>query len=303
MKQPKREEVPDEIAARLLFEADHRCCKCRKSADVQIHHMGSRADFRPENLIVLCLNCHSAVHSKGGLGRRFNISELQKYKESWIREVAARRKAGIHLDQQFKSMAELEVRKLRYAFEALESCDGNDRIQALKVLWTARCFARDFGPEVKGECLSLAYDATTWIERNAASETFVSHLCLIVGEVFPWGVDLRGTARTKRSLTRIDRELANRAIDTGGDIGYLVCKYRVPAELIEGPADLYYSQLQFCLKHGLAEEEALLRHEIDECIRVAGAKNKQNLIEALQEQVKLVEENHQYRKSLLTRSK
>src|SRR5712664_2806408 len=104
------------MAAQLLYEADHMCCICRnKKFDVHIHHISGRMDSTPANLIVLCLNCHSEVERKGGLGRAYSPDELRRYKASAIREIAMRRKQAKALDQ---SLVLFEVKRLTYKFQA-----------------------------------------------------------------------------------------------------------------------------------------------------------------------------------------
>ncbi|KYK30240.1 MAG: hypothetical protein AYK19_04680 [Theionarchaea archaeon DG-70-1] len=71
---------------KLLFESRHTCSICRlEDKDVQVHHIdGDPTNNKEENLIVLCLNCHSKVSRTGGLGRGYSIEELRLYKKEWI---------------------------------------------------------------------------------------------------------------------------------------------------------------------------------------------------------------------------
>lgn len=89
---PKNEEE-------LLFRENHTCAICRNpDKDVQIHHI----DRNPENnfldnIIVLCLDCHSKVTGSRGLGHSFKPSEVRRYKRSWEKAVEqSRRVKQVH---------------------------------------------------------------------------------------------------------------------------------------------------------------------------------------------------------------
>jgi len=70
---------------KVLCDNNHTCCicnECRK--DVQIHHIDrNRSNNAPNNLAVLCLDCHSKVHNNGGLGRHITLESLINYKNDW----------------------------------------------------------------------------------------------------------------------------------------------------------------------------------------------------------------------------
>lgn len=93
---PKRPNVPEKIGAEILFAADHTCCICReKRKDVQIHHIdGNNKNNSLTNLAVLCLDCHSVVTGRRGLGRSYTPREVRKYKLSWEKQTRLSR--GVH---------------------------------------------------------------------------------------------------------------------------------------------------------------------------------------------------------------
>lgn len=74
-----------ETTDNLMFANDHTCCVCRtKGKNVQVHHIdGNTSNNAPENLAVLCLDCHSRVTGTEGLGRAYTPGELGQYKRTW----------------------------------------------------------------------------------------------------------------------------------------------------------------------------------------------------------------------------
>lgn len=82
-----RKPIPADLEAKLLVESRDTCNICWKNREVQIHHIipvelgGDNAD---ENLIVVCLNCHSEVHTKRELARNLKPQTLRLYKETWL---------------------------------------------------------------------------------------------------------------------------------------------------------------------------------------------------------------------------
>lgn len=69
------------------------CCICRRFAPLhlQIHHIREQAlggTDDPDNLIAVCLTCHSDVHTRTQLTRRFSEAELKGHRDEVFRLVA-----------------------------------------------------------------------------------------------------------------------------------------------------------------------------------------------------------------------
>lgn len=81
----ERTKVPPATADDLLVTNAHTCCICREARQpVEIHHInGDPSDNRPENLAVLCRNCHGLVTGKNSLGRSYSAAEVSQYKKRW----------------------------------------------------------------------------------------------------------------------------------------------------------------------------------------------------------------------------
>lgn len=90
-----RRRVPA-VEEEALFRADHTCCVCReKGKPVQVHHIdGNPSNNDPDNLAVVCLECHSRITGTGGLGRAYTPGEVRRYKRAWDHQVEQSR--GMH---------------------------------------------------------------------------------------------------------------------------------------------------------------------------------------------------------------
>jgi len=267
IKLPPRQKIPADLEARLLFDADHSCCICHdKGNDVQLHHISGRHHSTYDDLVVLCVNCHSRVERGGGLGKGFTPTELKRYKAQWTKEVKRRRKANIALDREFATVVELEVRKLSYSFESIKIDVANEE-RAADILSVMHCYARDFGPRVKDECLSAVYGSTRWLQLQVATELLVNWQTTIVLETLP--MKFGGLVAPGKPLKTKERELLSHAINVAGEICYDACKY-VRAEKVAKPAVLLLADiLRFANLNRLKKEEAEILHEFDSSTRIS----------------------------------
>jgi hypothetical protein len=86
-------DIPDAVAAKVLADCARRCCICRKSKPLrlQVHHIVERANGGtndPDNLIALCLTCHTDVHTNAPFTRRFSLVELKMHRDNLYKLVA-----------------------------------------------------------------------------------------------------------------------------------------------------------------------------------------------------------------------
>jgi hypothetical protein len=98
-----REKIPQDLADDVLYKADHTCCKCREAGKgVQIHHIDEDpSNNSPDNLAVLCFECHRLTQLRGGFGRQLSPGEVRRYRDDWYCRVEQHRKLIKLTDEQF----------------------------------------------------------------------------------------------------------------------------------------------------------------------------------------------------------
>lgn len=85
--------ISEKLTAEILVKCGRRCCICRRFAPLhlQVHHIvpvSQGGSDEPENLIAVCVTCHSDIHAEPGFGRRFSHTELKAHRDEVYRLVA-----------------------------------------------------------------------------------------------------------------------------------------------------------------------------------------------------------------------
>jgi hypothetical protein len=163
----RRRQIPRNIAVEVLFRAEHTCCICRtKGKDVQIHHIdGNHSNNAINNLAVVCLECHSRVTGKRGLGTSYKVKEVRKYKSSWEKQVFDSRRIHrpiIRYQREFIGQIDLIVCEILACSEK-----NNQRAQ---------------------ELLELLYELVLWRGNYRIKQRVIdglSHLALMSGLMAP----------------------------------------------------------------------------------------------------------------------
>jgi hypothetical protein len=90
----KRPPIPTDTANKILFDSALTCAVCRdKNNPIVIHHLNEwhkSKDHSENNLIVLCLNCHSKAHSTSTISINLNEQRLRVIKDEWLKIVRTR---------------------------------------------------------------------------------------------------------------------------------------------------------------------------------------------------------------------
>jgi hypothetical protein len=85
-------EIPSDLVDKMMVSSARHCCICRRfrPTKLQVHHIVERnqgGTNDEDNLIVICLTCHSDVHTKVPFARRFSVEELKGHRDAVIRMV------------------------------------------------------------------------------------------------------------------------------------------------------------------------------------------------------------------------
>src|SRR5687768_6603886 len=86
-------EIAPELIDRMMVKCARRCCICRRfrPTKLQVHHIdekGKGGSNEEDNLIVVCLSCHTDVHTRVPFARRFSVEELKGHRDGLIRLVS-----------------------------------------------------------------------------------------------------------------------------------------------------------------------------------------------------------------------
>lgn len=78
--------IPESVVVDVLVRSARHCCICRRFSplQIQIHHIVERSNGGTddeENLIPICINCHSLVHVKTQMTKGFGPDELKGHRD------------------------------------------------------------------------------------------------------------------------------------------------------------------------------------------------------------------------------
>jgi len=78
--------ISDEIASEVLSKSARHCCVCRNflPLKIQVHHIREQSDGGTNdfgNLIPICIQCHSDIHTIPHMTRKFTEKELKKCRD------------------------------------------------------------------------------------------------------------------------------------------------------------------------------------------------------------------------------
>jgi len=110
----KRTPVPTDVSDTIQFLSDRTCCVCRHPGKAyQLHHLnGDPSDHDPDNLAVVCFDCHNLTQVRGGFGRHLTAGQVRLYRDEWYELVGMRRAAGSHASNEDRPAADAEDQEL-----------------------------------------------------------------------------------------------------------------------------------------------------------------------------------------------
>lgn len=98
--------IPKATRDRLLVEAKHRCTICSEKC-FEIHHIVEQADGGsddPDNLIVLCPNCHQHRYHRS---REISPSQMRQYKDGLRDKNGVKRRLLMNLEEIREGISEI----------------------------------------------------------------------------------------------------------------------------------------------------------------------------------------------------
>lgn len=148
----KRSNVPPKIADAILAANNHTCCICREPRKhVALHHIDSNpSNHVPENLAVVCHDCHSRVTGDEGLGRSFSPREVSLYKQRWEQHCAQLTEHSEEEDSDEPISTIYEVKRIRsyehvlYDFEMNQGDELIVSVSANDYIDVSICTAADY---------------------------------------------------------------------------------------------------------------------------------------------------------------
>jgi len=74
-KERKRRSGASRLKKQLLKKRDNFCEICKKSKQVQMHHLDSKGATCETNCILVCVKCHKSLHGNRGVGPKPALEE------------------------------------------------------------------------------------------------------------------------------------------------------------------------------------------------------------------------------------
>lgn len=82
-----RPPIPLVVLHELLYNNSNTCCVCHEGGrGIVVHHIrqwSESFDHSPENLAVLCLQCHNEAHTRRELTHNLTPAQLRHHKQKW----------------------------------------------------------------------------------------------------------------------------------------------------------------------------------------------------------------------------
>jgi hypothetical protein len=202
--------IPDETANELLVKCGRHCCICRRfePLHLHIHHIIEKSEGGsddPDNLIPVCLTCHSDVHTHTKLTRRFTIDELKGHRNTVIQMVAEGKLVSKNTDND--DADELINEFIKSLFGKANSFDSDIQLppHAVKILLDAarqRGVIEDLSAFITGD--TDLEDMREISERKDAIDTLVSAGLLDFGSDCLYRVSHKGFLLADRLIALSD---------------------------------------------------------------------------------------------------
>jgi hypothetical protein len=177
-----RAEISGDVAAAVLFRSHRACCVCRNlHKAVQIHHVDDNpGNGHPDNLAVLCFDCHRETQIRGGFGRKLDAAQILFYRSDWYSRVERGRSEQSEMlftpDRaaqptmttlfNYESLKETDEEN-RYSFEAAYPQMASPNASEMNLLIAA--FVTDTLQRFRAGAIASASDKKKWLKETPTS--------------------------------------------------------------------------------------------------------------------------------------
>lgn len=138
-----RKKIPASIESEVMFQSDLQCCIDQKRG-VHIHHIdGDPSNNSPNNLALLCFDCHDRATITGSLSKKLSAGTIRKYRDHHYETVRSRRKAALEivtnnsstpnysLNTAIQANVLVEIAKIKSCYNLSVLMDRNDILEKL----------------------------------------------------------------------------------------------------------------------------------------------------------------------------
>ncbi len=134
--------ISKEVANVVLSKSGRHCCLCREFSPltVQVHHIIEQNEGGTDeidNLIPLCTNCHSSIHTKTKMTRGFSPEELKLHRDN-VYKLISEGKLSAHSN----TMTQEEILNFYFKISQVKSREGDVpelSEEAFLIISTALC--------------------------------------------------------------------------------------------------------------------------------------------------------------------
>jgi hypothetical protein len=238
----RRPTIPLRLEAELMFANDHTCCLCRtERKHVVFHHIDSdRTNNTPENLAVMCLDCHSKVTGASGLGRKFTSLEVKLNKRSW--EYTVRKKRGVFRhrigEREPPFYMRTEIRRIIYELAVTKEIKiAKDRIE---LLWIYHILEAKANSSL---ILDTLYDVIYFLADNKGGSIAAE----FVPRLFYGLPDPKEIKITRKNIEDLDIAI-NLLTELAEFSGEFIHNERIPKSCLNALYELFVTALSYGLR-------------------------------------------------------
>ena len=253
----------------MLYECDSTCCICEKpTLRPEIHHIdNNRANTVPDNLVVLCRNCHAEFTLDDGCNK-LTPEQIKEKKEDLVKRIADRRKFNIsntHKNPEqellLESLAIMEVRKIRYGLiEREKEWEGVE--EKLGIL---SHYGHNYGFNVKNEVLYVLSFLTGQTALDMPSSVAHGIWTTALGSL-----PIRSLVhKDRRGLTKNELSLLEEVCELGFEVTYDGIKRLHDIKVVEAGSHMLGDMLRYAVLNNHKDLQKVAEERFKDVVETA----------------------------------